>query len=93
MGSGPDVKIVNIGHDQVVKYVDVAEMIIGMTNSGSKITFEKPLLFLTRKGAPDLTYVKDVLGWMPLVRLRDGLEKTVDYTIANKEALLFDRKY
>ena len=93
MGSGPDVKIVNIGHDQVVKYVDVAQMIIGMTNSGSKITFEKPLLFLTRKGAPDLTYVKDVLGWMPLVRLRDGLEKTVDYTIANKEALLFDRKY
>lgn len=93
MSSGPDIKLVNIGHDEVVKYSDVAKMIIEMTNSNSKIVFEKPLLFLTRKGAPDLSYIRDALGWMPLVRLRDGLEKTVDYTIANKEALLFDHKY
>jgi len=31
------------------------------------------------------------LGWMPLVRLEDGLSKTVDYTIANKEALLLNK--
>jgi len=89
MTSGPEVKIVNLGGDNLVKMVDVANMIIEMTNSSSKVVFEDPLIFLTSKGKPDLSYVRDVLGWMPLVRLQDGLQKTVDYAVANKEALLF----
>ncbi len=93
MASTPDVQIVNLGNDKITKMVDVAKSIIESTNSSSQIVFEKPLLFLTRKGAPDLTYARDVLGWLPLVRLQDGLEKTIDYTIANKEALLFDHGY
>jgi len=92
MASAPEVQIVNLGDDKVVKMAEVASMIIEMTNSSSQVIFEKPLLFLTRKGMPDLSYAKDVLGWMPLVRLKDGLEKTIDYSIANKEALLFNRE-
>ena len=92
MSADPEVKIVNLGDEKIMKLVDVGKMIIEMTNSNSKVAFEKPLEFLTRKGAPDLTYVKDVLGWMPLTRLIDGLEKTVEYVVANKEALLFDHK-
>jgi UDP-glucuronate decarboxylase len=93
MASSPEVQIVNLGDDAIVKVVDVAKSVITATNSSSEISFEKPLLFLTRKGVPDLAYAKDVLGWMPLVRLQDGLEKTIDYTIANKEALLFNHGY
>jgi len=93
MATAPDVQFVNLGDDKIIKVVDVAKSVIGATNSSSEIVFEKPLLFLTRKGAPDLAYAKDALGWMPLVRLQDGLEKTIDYTIANKEALLFNRGY
>ncbi len=93
MSAEPEIKIVNLGHEVRIKIVAVAEQIIKMTNSNSKITFDAPLIFLTRKGAPDLTYVKEVLGWMPLVRLEDGLAKTIDYTIANKEALMFDNNH
>ena len=93
MASAPEVEIVNLGDDKIVKMSDVAETIIKLTNSSSQVVFEKPLLFLTRKGAPDLSYVRDSLGWMPLVRLQDGLEKTIDYTIANKEALMFNHGY
>lgn len=89
MGTGPEVQIVNLGDDKLLKIVDVANTVISLTNSSAKVIFDKPLLFLTRKGAPDLAYAKDALGWMPLVRLQDGLEKTIDYTIANKEALMF----
>jgi len=92
MTSGPEVKIVNLGGDNLVKITDIANMIIEMTNSKSKVIFEDALVFLTRKGKPDLSHVRDVLGWMPLVRLQDGLQKTVDYAVANKEALLFDNK-
>jgi len=89
MIGGPEVKIVNLGGANLVRMVDVAQMIIEMTNSSSKIIFEDPLVFLTRKGKPNLSHARDVLGWMPLVRLQDGLQKTVDYAVANKEVLLF----
>jgi UDP-glucuronate decarboxylase len=89
MGATPEVKIINLGGDQKITYLEVAQKIISLTGSISKIVFDKPLVFLTKKGLPDLTYTKDALGWMPLVRLEDGLQKTIDYTVANKEALLF----
>ncbi|MBI5221395.1 MAG: hypothetical protein HY979_01145 [Candidatus Magasanikbacteria bacterium] len=47
---------------------------------------------MTKKGLPDMSYVKDMLGWMPLTRMQDGLQKTIDYTVANKESLLFHSK-
>lgn len=92
MAADPEVKTVNLGDEKIIKLSDVAQMIIDMTNSSSKIIFENPLVFLTKKGAPDLTYVKEQLGWMPLIRLEDGLEKTVEYVVANKEALIFNHK-
>ena len=92
MSSDPDAKVANLGDDKIVAFADVAEMIIKMTNSSSKVAFENPLLFLTKKGAADLTYAKNSLGWMPLVRLEDGLEKTIEYVVANKETLMFNHK-
>ncbi|MFA7653553.1 MAG: NAD-dependent epimerase/dehydratase family protein [Candidatus Magasanikbacteria bacterium] len=90
MSAGPDVKLVNLGGDESHRYAEVADMIIKLTGSKSKLVFEKPLLFLTAKGIPDISYAKDVLGWMPIVRLEDGLQRAVDYVVANKEALILD---
>jgi UDP-glucuronate decarboxylase len=85
MKSGPDVSIVNMGDDQSLRMVDVAHKIIEITNSASVVRFEDPLLFLTHKGTPSLQKIKEKLGWLPLVRLEDGLKKTIDFTIASKE--------
>ena len=87
MHTGPDVSVVNLGSDQLHKMGDVAQMISDMTKSTSRIVFEDPLVFLTKKGIPDLRRAKEGLGWIPLVRLPDGLQKTIDYAIANKEIL------
>ncbi|PIT86926.1 MAG: NAD-dependent dehydratase [Candidatus Magasanikbacteria bacterium CG10_big_fil_rev_8_21_14_0_10_43_6] len=89
MQSGPEIPIVNLGSDQMVRAIDVAQMIIGMTQSTSEIVFEDPLVFLTKKGVPDLRRAKDGLAWIPLVRLQDGLQQTIDFTIANKEIIGF----
>lgn len=90
MHTGPDVTLVNIGSDQIMKMSDIAKKIIAMTNSSSQITYEQPLEFLTKKGLPDLKRAKEQLEWIPLVRLEDGLQRTIDYTIANKEALMLN---
>ncbi|MBD3311272.1 MAG: NAD-dependent epimerase/dehydratase family protein [Candidatus Magasanikbacteria bacterium] len=92
MNSDESVSIVNLGSDQIVKMADVARKIIEMTDSSSKIIFEEPLMFLTKKGTPDLRTAKEQLGWIPLVRLEDGLKKTIDYAIANREILTLNNK-
>ena len=71
---------VNFGADRKVKLHEVAQMIIEMTGSGSKVVHEPPLLFMTRQGLADTRKAVDTLGWIPLVRLEDGLKSTIEYT-------------
>lgn len=87
MQAPPTIQIVNIGSDQMHRMTDIANLIIEMTNSTSRVVFEDELVFLSKKGYPDLTRAKNELGWLPLVRLEDGLRKTIDYAIAHKEGI------
>ncbi|MBP9761175.1 MAG: NAD-dependent epimerase/dehydratase family protein [Candidatus Magasanikbacteria bacterium] len=89
MQSGTDTPVVNIGSDYMIPIGDIAQMILGMTNSQSEIVYEEPLAFLTKKGSPDLRKAKEHLGWIPLIRIQDGLQKTIDFTIAHKAAVGF----
>ncbi len=89
MHSGPKTKIVNIGAEHMVAIGELAQRIIDMTGSSSQISYQPKLEHLTKKGMPDIAVSKEQLGWLPLVRLEDGLQKTIDFTIANKEAMLF----
>ena len=84
MAAPAGIGAVNLGSDEEVKLVDVARKIISLTGSSSQIRYEAPLLFMTPLGLPDLTKTKDRLGWIPLVRLEDGLSRAVDYARANK---------
>ncbi len=90
MAAEPEVKLANFGGEHIIHYEDVAKMIIEMTGSKSKLMFKAPDVFLSSKGTPDTHYAVNKLGWFPLVRLEDGLQKAIDYVIANKEALTFD---
>jgi UDP-glucuronate decarboxylase len=83
MKAPPGTTPVNLGSDQDLKMSDVAQMIIEMTSSTSKIVYEKPLVFLTELGLPDTSRARE-LGWLPLTRLENGLKKTIDYITANK---------
>ena len=80
---------VNIGSDLDVRLVDVAQRIIEMTGSTSKVVFKEPLLFMTQLSLPELSKAKERLGWIPLVTLDNGLKRAIDYTMANKSLLDF----
>lgn len=89
MHAPADIGPVNLGSDLDMPIVDVAQRVIEMTGSTSRVNFEPPLLFMTPLGLPDITKAKDKLGWLPLVRLDEGLKRTIDYTIAHKSLLGF----
>lgn len=89
MHAPPGLGPMNLGSDLDVKLVDVAQRIIEMTGSSSKIVFKPPLLFMTQLGLPDLTKSKEKLSWIPLVTLDNGLKQAIDYTVAHKSLLGF----
>jgi UDP-glucuronate decarboxylase len=87
MAAPADIGPVNFGSNEDLKLVDVAQKIIEMTASESKIVFAEQLLFMTQLGLPDTGKARELLGWVPLVRLEDGLQKAIDYTRAYKPLL------
>lgn len=83
MKAPADLGPVNLGSDLDMKITDVAQQIIAMTGSTSKIVHADPLPFLSELALPRIAKAKD-LGWFPLVRLEDGLKKTIEYLKANR---------
>ncbi len=70
---------VNVGNDGEYTILELAKMIIELTNSSSKIVF-KPLPSddpCQRK--PDLSLAKEKLNYTPTVHVKDGLRKTIEY--------------
>jgi len=75
---------VNLGSDVDMTLTEVAQKIIDMAGSTSKITYADQMVFLTELGLPSIAKVRETLDWFPVVRLEDGLQKTIDYIRANK---------
>ena len=70
---------VNIGNPGEFTMLELAEKVINMTKSKSKIVF-KPLPSDDPKmRKPDITLAKEILDWEPLVKLEEGLAMTIDY--------------
>ena len=70
---------INIGNPDEFKIIELAEKIIKLTNSKSKIVY-KPLPSddpMMRK--PDITLAKRELKWEPKIKLEDGLDKTIHF--------------
>jgi len=84
---------VNLGSTDVYKVSDVAQVIIQLAGSSSKVIFEKEQLFLRELALPNISKVKNALGWFPIVTLEEGLQKTIDYTRAHKDLLTFSKEF
>lgn len=81
MMDGPDDFIgpVNIGNPHEFTILELAELVIKLTDSKSKI-INKPLPKddpVRRR--PDITLAKQKLSWEPTVSLEDGLQRTIEW--------------
>ena len=75
---------INIGSDIDVNLTDLAKLIIQKIGSNSKIKYTSSKLFMTPLALPDITKARNELGWMPIITLDNGLEKTIFDLRANK---------
>jgi len=73
--SGP----INIGNPREFTMIELANLIIKLTNSKSELMFTTLPQDDPKQRKPDITKAKVVLGWTPEVALEEGLVKTIDY--------------
>lgn len=70
---------VNIGNPTEFTMRELADMVIKLTGSSSKLTYTKLPEDDPKRRKPDITLAKKELDWEPAVGLEDGLSKTVEY--------------
>ncbi|HEX4439337.1 MAG TPA: NAD-dependent epimerase/dehydratase family protein, partial [Thermoanaerobaculia bacterium] len=75
-------EILNVGHDRASTFLEVAEILrelvpgttIAFTDFTPERRAQEPGDFVS-----DITKIRRLLGWAPLVALRDGLARTVEF--------------
>jgi UDP-glucuronate decarboxylase len=70
---------VNLGNPKPIPMIELAEMVISLTESNSRVEFEPLPEDDPRKREPDISMAKELLNWTPEVDLESGLEKTIEY--------------
>ncbi len=70
---------VNLGNPIEISILELAEKIIRMTGSKSKITFKPLPADDPKQRQPLIELAKEKLGWTPEVPLEEGLKKTIAY--------------
>jgi UDP-glucuronate decarboxylase len=70
---------VNLGNPQEFTILELAQKVIALTGSKSKIVYEPLPADDPTQRQPDIAKAKKVLGWQPSTALDAGLEKTVAY--------------
>jgi UDP-glucuronate decarboxylase len=70
---------INLGNPNEVTMRDLAETIIRLTNSQSRIEFRPLPSDDPERRRPDISLARARLGWEPTTQLEKGLRKTIDY--------------
>ena len=80
MDTGPDVTgPINIGNPNEFTVRELAEKVIELTGSSSRIVEEPLPQDDPRQRQPDISKAKRDVGWEPTVQLEQGLTQTIDY--------------
>ena len=70
---------INMGNPGEFTIRQLAEMVLKMVGSKSKLVMKPLPQDDPRQRQPDITLAKNALGWQPQIELDEGLAKTIDY--------------
>lgn len=75
---------INIASEWKNKFSDIAQTVIKLINSKSKIIYQKGDSFMGEQSLANIALAKEKLGWFPIVLLEDGLKETINYLKAQQ---------
>lgn len=70
---------VNIGNPGEFTMLELAQNVIRLTGSSSKLIFKPLPSDDPKQRQPDISLAKDVMQWTPTIELEEGLKKTINY--------------
>ena len=70
---------INAGNPGEFTMLELAELILQLTKSKSKLLFQNLPADDPKQRKPDIGLAKQVLGWEPKIALEDGLKETISY--------------
>jgi UDP-glucuronate decarboxylase len=70
---------INIGNPNEFSMLELAELVLKLTSSQSKLTFKPLPEDDPKQRQPDISLAKAKLDWEPKVKLEDGLKETIAY--------------
>lgn len=71
---------VNLGNPMEFTMIELAKIIIDLTNSKSKLVFKKLPMDDPKQRKPDITLAnKKLNNWKPKIELKEGLKRTISY--------------
>ena len=70
---------INLGNPIETTMLHLAETVLRLTNSSSKLVFHPLPLDDPKQRCPDVSKATELLGWQPKVCLEDGLRETISY--------------
>ena len=70
---------VNTGNPGEFTMIELAETVLKMTNSSSKLVKVEARPDDPGRRQPDITLAKEKLGWEPEIKLQEGLKPTIEY--------------
>ncbi len=70
---------INLGNPNEFTIKQLAELVIELTGSKSKIVYQPAAQDDPQQRQPVIDKAKQILGWQPTIQLREGLEKTIEY--------------
>jgi UDP-glucuronate decarboxylase len=78
LDKNPDTPI-NLGNPNEFTILELAKVVIEITNSKSKIVNNPLPLDDPKQRCPDISLANSTLNWKPTIELREGIEKTATY--------------
>ncbi|YCM44224.1 UDP-glucuronic acid decarboxylase family protein [Verrucomicrobiaceae bacterium 227] len=76
---GKNMGPINIGNPNEFTMLELAEQVIDLTGSSSKISHQALPQDDPKQRQPDISKAKELLDWDPKTQLREGLVKTIAY--------------
>jgi len=70
---------VNTGNPGEFTIKELAQLIIELTGSDSELVYKPLPSDDPTQRQPDISLAKEKLGWEPVIKLREGLERTIPY--------------